>query len=158
MQIPIFAKVKDRDGLSYKIHGLVLQQAGQAVTHLVVNDATQPKEQYLVPIRFIGTLSGKLLNLTCTREEMKPVSTLPSDSLIVQHNARVKATDGFVGNLYRFDLAPKTGQINALVVEEGILRGHKHVNLPRALLGSFEPGIVNVNADKYSIDHMPKVV
>ena len=80
---------------------------------------------------------------------------LPPGELAVRRGARVRATDGRVGQVDEFVVDPDTGHITHLVLREGLPWDRRHVDIPVSAIDRIEENVVHLNLDKKSIEALP---
>ena len=88
-----------------------------------------------------------------------PSEAIAPDELAVHRGARVKASDGDVGQVDEFLVEPKSGCITHLVLREGHLWGQKDVTIPVSEIDRQheEEGVVYLKLDKQAIEALPGV-
>jgi sporulation protein YlmC with PRC-barrel domain len=82
---------------------------------------------------------------------------VPPGELAVRRGARVKATDGQVGQMDEFLVDPTTRHITHLVVREGRLWGQKDVTIPISEIERAGEDTVYLKLDKHAIESLPAV-
>ncbi len=79
------------------------------------------------------------------------------DALVIRHDARVKATDGYVGRVCGFLTEPTNGHITHLVLREGHLWGQKDVTIPLSEVDCIEDGTIHLRLDKRRVGALPAI-
>lgn len=82
---------------------------------------------------------------------------IPPGELAVRRGARVRATDGRVGQVDELLVDPEDGQITHLVLREGHLWGGKVVTIPVAQIDHIEEKVVYLRVDKKEIEQIPSI-
>lgn len=82
---------------------------------------------------------------------------IPPGELSIQRGNQVLATDGPVGRVDEFLVAPRTGNITHLVLREGHWWGQRDVTIPVAQIDHLEADTVTLKLDKQAIDALPAV-
>ena len=80
---------------------------------------------------------------------------IPAGELAVRRGARVRATDGRVGQVDEFMIDPDSGHITHLVLREGLPWDRRHVDIPVSAIDRIEENVVYLNLDKKSIEALP---
>ena len=83
------------------------------------------------------------------------VRQIPPGELAVRRGARVRATDGRVGQVDEFMIDPDNGLITHLVLREGLPWDRRHVDIPVSAIDRIEENEVYLNLDKKSIEALP---
>ncbi len=154
MDIALHAKVVG-DGFEGRIVGLVVNPAKYQVTHLVVVEASS-SQRLLVPIQQLQAATEHVVRLMPEHEPVPLTEPLPASSVLVQHDARIKASDGALGQLWCISITPRTGHIVNVIAREGLLRRHHTVRLPESLLGQIEPNAIHLKADRESLNWLKR--
>ncbi len=82
MDMPMNAQVECLDGICGQSTCLIINPATRFVTHVAVEDKDEPDAQYLIPLEEIRLSTRHLIQLRCTKYEMKkspPSSALPTN-------------------------------------------------------------------------------
>jgi sporulation protein YlmC with PRC-barrel domain len=82
---------------------------------------------------------------------------VPVDELAVRRGAHVEATDGHVGRVDEFLIAPQTGHITHLVMRKGHLWGQRDVTIPISQISHIEEDVVYLKLDKAGIAALPTI-
>ena len=82
---------------------------------------------------------------------------IPPGELVVRRGARVKATDGPVGQVDEFLVDPMTRNITHLVLREGYLWSQKDVTIPISEIKRAGEDTVCLKLDKCAIESLPAV-
>jgi len=82
---------------------------------------------------------------------------IPPGELAVRRGARVRATDGRVGQVDEFMVDPESGHISHLVLREGLLWDKKYINIPVSEIERIEEGIVHLKMDKEGVKALPTI-
>lgn len=157
MIVSMNVPVVDTEGFAYKLVGFIVSAGKRQLTHLLAADPKNTAVTYRVPLQHILEANPQKIRLNCPREHMPLFTEKGVGEVVVKTPVRIKATDGFMGHLHKVNITPKQGIITALIMQEGLLHGHKHVSLPDSILGQFEENVVHIKADKKSISILPKV-
>jgi sporulation protein YlmC with PRC-barrel domain len=80
---------------------------------------------------------------------------IPPGELAVRRGAKVRATDGRVGQVDEFLVDPETGHITHLVLREGLPWDRKHVNIPVSEIDRIEENTVYLKLDKKGVADLP---
>jgi sporulation protein YlmC with PRC-barrel domain len=80
---------------------------------------------------------------------------IPPGELAVRRGARVRATDGRVGQVDEFLVDPESGHITHLVLREGLPWDRKHVNVPVSEIDRIEENTVYLKLDKKGVGDLP---
>jgi sporulation protein YlmC with PRC-barrel domain len=80
---------------------------------------------------------------------------IPAGELAVRRGAKVRATDGRVGQVDEFLVDPETGHITHLVLREGLPWDRKHVNIPVSEIDRIEENTVYLKRDKKGVGDLP---
>jgi sporulation protein YlmC with PRC-barrel domain len=80
---------------------------------------------------------------------------IPPGELAVRRGAKVRATDGRVGQVDEFLVDPETGHITHLVLREGLPWDKKHVNVPVSEIDRIEENTVYLKLDKKGVGELP---
>jgi sporulation protein YlmC with PRC-barrel domain len=81
--------------------------------------------------------------------------TIPQDELAVRRGARVRATDGRIGQVDEFLVDPESGHISHLVLREGLPWEKKYITVPIADIERIEENTVYLKLDKKSVKSLP---
>jgi sporulation protein YlmC with PRC-barrel domain len=82
---------------------------------------------------------------------------VPEGELALRRGARVKATNGQVGQVDEFLVDPESERVTYLVLQEGHLWGKKDVNIPVSEIERIEDNTVYLKMDKQAIGALPAV-
>ena len=82
---------------------------------------------------------------------------IPSGELFVRQGARVRATDGPVGQVHAFLVEPTTRRITHLVLREGHLWSRRDVMVPVAEIERVAQDTVYLRLDKDAVESLPDV-
>lgn len=86
------------------------------------------------------------------------IRRIPPGELAVRRGARVRATDGWVGQVDEFIVGPVSGNITHLCLRKGHLwKEKKDVTIPVSLIERIEEKVVYLNVDTKTIEAMPSV-
>jgi sporulation protein YlmC with PRC-barrel domain len=80
---------------------------------------------------------------------------IPAGEFAVRRGARVRATDGRVGQVDEFMIDPDSGHITHLVLREGLPWDRRHVDIPVSAIERIEENVVYLKLDKKSIEALP---
>ncbi len=86
-----------------------------------------------------------------------PHRTIPPEELAVRRGARVRATDGRIGQVDEFLVDPESGHISHLVLREGLPWDKKQVTIPISDIKRIEENIVHLKLDKKSVKALPAI-
>ena len=76
---------------------------------------------------------------------------IPPEELAVRRGAKVKATDGRIGQVDEFLVDPASGYITHLVLREGLPWGKKSITIPLSDIERIEENTVYLKLDKNSV-------
>lgn len=79
------------------------------------------------------------------------------DELAVRRGAKVRATDGRIGQVDQFLIDPDSGYISHLILREGLPWDKKHVAIPIADIERIEEDTVYLKLDKKSVKALPSI-
>jgi sporulation protein YlmC with PRC-barrel domain len=79
---------------------------------------------------------------------------IPPGKLAVHRNARVKATDGYMGQVDEFLVDPRTGQITHLVLREKRLWGRREVTVPVSEIERMDKETIYLKRDKHATESL----
>jgi sporulation protein YlmC with PRC-barrel domain len=82
---------------------------------------------------------------------------IPPDELAVRRGAKVRATDGRIGQVDQFLVDPVSGYITHLVLREGLPWDKKHVTIPISDIERIEENTVYLKLDKNSVKALPAI-
>ena len=82
---------------------------------------------------------------------------IPLGELAVRRGAKVRASDGRVGEVDEFMVDPESGHITHLVLREGLPWDKKYVNIPVSEIERIEEGTVHLKMDKEGIRALPTI-
>jgi sporulation protein YlmC with PRC-barrel domain len=97
------------------------------------------------------------MDIPINAEAQKGHLRVPPHEATLHRGARVKATDGYVGQVDEFLVDPISEQITHLVLCEGHMWGRKDVGIPISLVERVEADTVYLKVDKHSIEALPPV-
>lgn len=80
---------------------------------------------------------------------------VPPGQLAVRRGAKVKATDGSVGQVDEFVVHPESGYITHLVLREGLPWDKKHVTIPISEIIRIEENTVYLKLNKAEVKDLP---
>ena len=80
---------------------------------------------------------------------------MPVKELALQKGARVKAKDGYVGQVQEFLVNPKNGQITHLVLHKGYLWGQKDILIDMTYVERIEEKVAYLKLEQFYIDKLP---
>ena len=96
-----------------------------------------------------------------TMYETMPMSLeherIPAGEVVIRRGTPVKATDGEVGKVDEFLVAPENNNISHLVLREGHLWGKKDVTIPVSEIDRIADDAVYLKLDKETIETLPTV-
>jgi hypothetical protein len=75
MDIPVNADVQCTDGLGGRSTYAVLNPVTRMVTHVVVQQASFPHQERLVPVAMVAETSPEQIHLTCSRQELQELES-----------------------------------------------------------------------------------
>ncbi len=82
---------------------------------------------------------------------------VPPEELAVRRGAKVRATDGRIGQVDEFLVDPENGYITHLVLREGLPWDKKHVDIPISEIERIEENTVYLKLDKKSVKALPAI-
>ena len=82
---------------------------------------------------------------------------IPPGELAVRRGARVRASDGQVGQVDEFLIDPESGYITHLVLREGLPWDKKYVNIPVSEIDHIEENVVHLKMDKQGVSALPTI-
>jgi sporulation protein YlmC with PRC-barrel domain len=82
---------------------------------------------------------------------------IPPDELAVRRGAKVRATDGRIGQVDEFLIDPASGYISHLILREGLPWDKKHVAIPITDIERIEENTVYLKQDKKSVKALPSI-
>jgi sporulation protein YlmC with PRC-barrel domain len=88
---------------------------------------------------------------------MEAYQQIPPGQLAVRRGARVRATDGRIGQVTEFLVDPDSGNITHLVLREGLPWDQKHVTIPISQIDRIEENVVHLKLDKQSVKALPAI-
>jgi sporulation protein YlmC with PRC-barrel domain len=152
MDILMKAEVMGSDGRLGSVAGVLMKPKTYHVTHLVIAEGEKKaRTEFTVLIQQIAHASGKEIRLSCNRDVLEPKTAVPDDEIMLNSEARAKASDGFIGHIHKLVVTPKTGHISSIVVEtRGLLQRPRYVSLPDTLLGQVETNALHVKLDRHN--------
>jgi sporulation protein YlmC with PRC-barrel domain len=77
--------------------------------------------------------------------------------LALRRGAKVRATDGRIGQVDEFLVDPETGYITHLVLREGLPWDKKHITIPLSDVERIEEDTVYLKLDKNSVRALPSI-
>jgi sporulation protein YlmC with PRC-barrel domain len=80
---------------------------------------------------------------------------IPPGELAVRRGARVRATDGRIGEVAEFVVDPDTGYITHLVLREGLPWDRRHVDVPVTEIDRIEENVIYLKLDKKGVETLP---
>lgn len=86
-----------------------------------------------------------------------PHRTIPPEELAVRRGARVRATDGRIGQVDEFLIDPENGYISHLVLREGLPWDKKYVTIPISDIERIEEDTVHLKLDRKSVRALPTI-
>ncbi len=84
-------------------------------------------------------------------------SSVPPGELAVRRGAKVKATDGFIGQVTDFIVDPETGYISHMVLREGPLWDRKYITIAIAEIDHIDEKIVFLKRSKKNVKDLPAI-
>jgi sporulation protein YlmC with PRC-barrel domain len=84
-------------------------------------------------------------------------SSVPPGELAVRRGAKVKATDGFVGQVTDFMVDPETGYISHMVLREGLPWDKKYITIAIAEIDHIDEKIVFLKLSKKKVKELPAI-
>ena len=85
------------------------------------------------------------------------IRAIPPGELAVHRGARVRATDGRIGQVGQFLVDPDSGNITHLCLREGHLWEGKQVCIPVSAIDSIREKVVHLNIDKDTVAALPSI-
>jgi sporulation protein YlmC with PRC-barrel domain len=85
------------------------------------------------------------------------IRAIPSGELAVRRGAKVRATDGRIGQVDEFLVDPDSGNITHICLRKDHLWGDKVVCIPVAEIALVEERIVQLKVDKKTVEGMPSI-
>jgi sporulation protein YlmC with PRC-barrel domain len=82
---------------------------------------------------------------------------IPPGEMAIRRGADVEATDGHVGRVEEFVIAPTDGHITHLVVREGHLWNKKELTLPIIAIATMEEDLVRLELNKKALESFPAI-
>lgn len=79
------------------------------------------------------------------------------EELAVRRGAKVRATDGRIGQVDQFLVDPTSGYITHLVLREGLPWDKKHITIPLSDIDRIEENTVYLKLDKNSVRALPSI-
>ncbi len=83
--------------------------------------------------------------------------TIPPDELAVRRGAKVRATDGRIGQVDEFLIDPGSGYISHLILREGLPWDKKHIAIPIADIKRIAEDTVYLKLNKKSVKNLPSI-
>jgi len=83
---------------------------------------------------------------------------IPPGELAVRRNARVKATDGYVGRVDEFLVNPRTRHITHLVLREKHLWGRKEATVPVSEIDRMDEETIHLKHDRHATESLPAIL
>lgn len=121
------ASVRSLDGAVGTLHGLVIDRAAIAVTHLIILSHRTPRGLRVVPMTRVVVPMGERLVLGLTADEFRDMAPLGEDVLQISRASLVECEGRLVGSLDCILMDPQTHRMTALVVRQGLLIGYEVV-------------------------------
>lgn len=84
-------------------------------------------------------------------------TTVPPGALAIRRGARVKATDGFVGQVSEFIVDPETGYISHMVLREGLPWDKKNITIAITDIDHINEKIVYLKLKKKAVKQLPTI-
>ncbi|HTP11621.1 MAG TPA: PRC-barrel domain-containing protein [Anaerolineae bacterium] len=109
-----------------------------------------PAERYLVWPYVLPDGDG--MALLPTRHEL-----IPDHELALHRDSWVMATDGHIGEVDEFIVAPTDGQITHLILRKGHFWGHQDVSIPVDQIDRIEADTIYLKLDKRAIGQLPPI-
>ena len=127
---------------------LIFNEEGQPAKVVTVGDvphyAADPQMTLLWPYR-----------VRAQKVVADTVRQIPAGELAVRRGARVRATDGRLGQVDEFMIDPDSGHSTHLILREGLPWDRRHVDIPVSAIDRIEENVVYLNLDKKSIEALP---
>lgn len=82
---------------------------------------------------------------------------IPPEELAVRRGAKVRATDGRIGQVDEFLIDPESGNISHLILREGLPWDKKHIAIPISGIERIEENTVYLKLDKKSVKALPSI-
>ena len=83
------------------------------------------------------------------------VEQVPEAGLPLHAGAHVHATDGGVGQVDFFQVAPESGEVTHLVLRHGHLWGKRDITVPHAAIDHIADDVVYLTLDKAAVEELP---
>ena len=84
-------------------------------------------------------------------------TAVPRGALAVHRGARVKATDGFIGQVSEFIVNPETGYISHMVLREGLPWDKKYITIAITEIDHIAEKKVYLKLDKKAVKQLPAI-
>jgi sporulation protein YlmC with PRC-barrel domain len=84
-------------------------------------------------------------------------TTVPPGALAVRRGARVKATDGFVGQVSEFIVDPETGYISHMILREGLPWDKKNITIAITEIDHIDETVVYLKLKKKAVKQLPAI-
>lgn len=85
------------------------------------------------------------------------IRKMPPGELAVRRGARVRATDGRIGQVDEFVVDPQSSDITHLVLREGLPWDKKLITIPVWEIDRIEENVVHLKLDKQSVRALPTI-
>lgn len=168
MNIRLGVEVICLDGPAGHCAAVVLNPMTRVISHIVVKPVAHGHAQLLVPLDTIVHGSVQQIGLRCTMDELGQFAPFvpgePSrqgasseSELVVPAGTPVQATDGHVGQVERFFIAPDSGAIKQLVLLEKHLFSNKDFVIPADQIDRFGTDSVTLKLSKHEVEQLPRV-
>ncbi len=132
------AAVHSLDGRAGTLHGLVVDRAVLAVTHLIIHRIRSRRALLMVPMTRVVVPMGERVVLGLTSGELRAAPPLREDVLQMSRASLVECEGQLLGILDCVLMDPRTQRVTYLVVRKGVLIGYNllvPVGSIRAILG-----------------------
>jgi sporulation protein YlmC with PRC-barrel domain len=84
-------------------------------------------------------------------------TAVPPGALAVRRGARVKATDGFVGEVSEFVVNPETGYISHMVLRKGLPWDKKYITIAITEIDRIDEQVVHLKLKKKAVMQLPAI-
>ena len=84
-------------------------------------------------------------------------SSIPPGELAVRRGAKVKATDGLVGQVTDFIVDPETGDITHMVLREGLFWDRKYITIAITEIDRIDEKKVHLKLNKKEVKQLPAI-
>ncbi|MDX1415576.1 MAG: PRC-barrel domain-containing protein [Candidatus Promineifilaceae bacterium] len=85
------------------------------------------------------------------------VERVPDGEVAFHRNTEVEATDGYVGKVDKFTIAPDSGQITHFILQKGHFWGRKELVVPLSAVDSVDYNSLYLNVDKEAVKGFPEL-